>query len=213
MVRTRRGVKKTFFRQLKGSGDNFSYIVADDDAKEAMVVDPSYNDAEIMEIVEAEDLKLLYIVNTHGHTDHTAGNWRLKSRYGAKVVAHGNSQVTKDLGVDDGDVLRVGRVEVSVLHTSGHSPDGICLLVDDKVLTGDTLFVGECGRTDLKGGDSRQMFQSLFGKLMKLPDNVEVYPGHDYGVKPSSTIGRERKTNYVLKLRTVEEFVEFMRLP
>jgi len=202
-----------FFRQVKGGGDNFSYIVADDETKETMVVDPSYNDPQIIDIIEAENLRLRYIVNTHGHRDHTMGNGRLKSRYGDRVVAHRNSPVTKDLGVGDGDVLDVGKVKVSILHTPGHSPDSICLLVDNKVLTGDTLFVGECGRTDLGGGDSRQMFQSLFGKLMKLPDEVEVYPGHDYGATPSSTIGRERRTNYVLEPRTVEEFVEFMRTP
>jgi glyoxylase-like metal-dependent hydrolase (beta-lactamase superfamily II) len=202
-----------FFRQVKSSGDNFSYIIADDETKEAMVVDPSYNDSQIIDIIEAEDLKLIYIVNTHGHRDHTLGNLELKSDYGAKLVAHRKSPVAKDIEVDDGDVLHLGKVEVSVLYTPGHSPDSICLLVDGKVLTGDTLFVGECGRTDLGGGDPRQMFQSLFGKLMKLPDDVEVYPGHDYGAAPSSTIGRERRTNYVLEPRTVEEFVEFMRTP
>jgi len=202
-----------FFQQVKGSGDNFSYILADEDTKEAMVVDPSYNDPEIINIIEAENLKLIYIVNTHGHRDHTSGNGQLKSRYGAKVVAHRNSPTSKDLGVDDGDVLHIGQVKMSVLHTPGHSPDSICLLADGKVLTGDALFVGECGRTDLGGGDARQMFQSLFWKLMKLPDDVEVYPGHDYGPSPSSTIGRERRTNYVLRPRTVEEFVEFMRIP
>ena len=201
------------FRQVRGRGDNFSYIVADDETKETMIVDPSYNSNEIINIVEAEGLSPIYVINTHGHRDHTLGNGELKARYNAKVVTHHNSQGPKDLEVEDGDTLRVGKVKVSVLHTPGHSSDSICLLVDKKVLTGDTLFVGECGRTDLAGGDARQMYQSLFGKLMKLSDDVEVYPGHDYGSAPSSTIGRERKTNYVLRPRTMEEFVEFMRIP
>jgi glyoxylase-like metal-dependent hydrolase (beta-lactamase superfamily II) len=101
-----------------------------------------------------------------------------------------------------------------VLYTPGHTPDGICLLVDNqKLLTGDTLFVGECGRTDLPGGNAKILYDSLFNKLLKLDDAIEVYPGHDYGVKPSSTIGYERKTNYVLKPRNLKEFLAFMNQP
>ena len=202
-----------FFKQVKGSGDNFSYLITDEESKETMVVDPSNNGLEIIEIIESEGLKLIYIVDTHAHRDHTNGNAILKAKYQAKVVVYSESPVTNDIEVMDGDILRVGQVKVSVIHTPGHSPDSISLLVDGKVLTGDLLFIGECGRTDLSGGDSRQMYQSLFEVLMKLPDNVEVYPGHDYGKMPSSTIGRERKTNYVLQPRSIQEFVEFLRTP
>ncbi|PIU59170.1 Zn-dependent hydrolase, partial [Candidatus Bathyarchaeota archaeon CG07_land_8_20_14_0_80_47_9] len=130
-----------------------------------------------------------------------------------KVVAHKLSHVSKDVGVVDGDIVKVGTIGIRVLHTPGHSPDSICLLCDNKLLAGDTLFVGECGRTDMPGGNTRDMYDSLFDKLMKLDDKVEVYPGHDYGSKPSSTIGEERKTNYTLEKRTLEEFMEFMSQP
>jgi glyoxylase-like metal-dependent hydrolase (beta-lactamase superfamily II) len=103
-------------------------------------------------------------------------------------------------------------VLIKVIYTPGHTPDSICLLVDNKkLLTGDTLFVGECGRTDLPGGNSESLYDSLFNKLLKLSDDVEVYPGHDYGLKPYSTIGEERRTNYVLQPRSLMEFVEFMK--
>jgi hydroxyacylglutathione hydrolase len=203
-----------FFKQVQSHGDNFSYIVADEATNEAAVVDSSFNSGEIMRIIKAERLSLKYLICTHGHSDHTAGNSELLSLLGGKIVAHRLSGVDFDAAVDDGDVLKVGKVELEVIYTPGHTVDGICLLVDGKeLLTGDTLFVGECGRTDLPGGSSRSLYGSLFGKLLKLEDEVEVYPGHDYGKTPRSTIGEERRTNYVLQPRSVEEFVEFMRQP
>jgi glyoxylase-like metal-dependent hydrolase (beta-lactamase superfamily II) len=203
-----------FFRQVQQHGDNFSYIIADDTTREAAVVDSSYNAGEITHILRAENLKLNCIINTHSHSDHTAGNQELRSPSGARIVAHKLSRVNVDVTVDDGDIINVGSVPVKVIHTPGHTPDSICLLVDNrKLLTGDTLFVGECGRTDLPGGNSRNMYESLFHKLLKLNDDVDVYPGHDYGSKPSSTIGEERRSNYTLQPRSLAEFVEFMRQP
>ena len=202
-----------FFKQVKHHGDNFSYIVADEATAEAAVVDPSFNADAIVAIAKDQNLKVKYIINTHDHTDHTAGNEQVRSAFGAKIVTHQLSRVRKDVSVVDGDTIKLGKVVIKVIHTPGHTSDGICLLVDNKLLTGDTLFVGECGRTDLPGGDSESMYNSLFQKLMKLDDVVEVYPGHDYGPKDHSTIGAERRTNYTLKTRTLEEFVAFMRQP
>ena len=203
-----------FFRQVQRHGDNFSYIIADDTTREAAVVDPSFNAAEIIRVLKTEGLKLKYVINTHGHSDHTAGNEELLSMFPAKTVAHKLSRINADVAVDDGDDVRVGNVAIRVIHTPGHTPDSICLLVDNrKLLTGDTLFVGECGRTDMPGGNSRSMYDSLFNKLLKLDDDVEVYPGHDYGSRPFSTIGEERRSNYVLQPRSLAEFIEFMRQP
>lgn len=201
-----------FFKQIKLHSDNFSYIIADETSREAAVVDVSFSAEEIQHILKAEDFSLKYILCTHGHSDHIAGNLALKTALGGEIVAHAASYVRADQKVEDGDTLKLGAIEVRIIYTPGHTADGICLLVDGrKLLTGDTLFVGECGRTDLPGGDSRKLYDSLFGKLVKLSDDVEVYPGHDYGAKPSSTVGEERRTNYVLEPRSVEEFVEFMQ--
>ena len=202
-----------FFRQIQQHGDNFSYIIADDVTREAAVVDSSFNVGEINRILTAENLKLKYVISTHGHSDHTAGNEELRSTFGAKTVAHKLSRINADFTVDDGDVIRVGTLPLKVIHTPGHTPDSICLLVGNKLLTGDTLFVGECGRTDLPGGNSRSMYDSLFNKLLTFGDNVEVYPGHDYGSKPFSTMGEERRSNYTLQPRSLAEFIEFMREP
>jgi len=203
-----------FFRQVQQHGDNFSYIIADDATREAAVVDSSFNAGEIIRVLKTENLKLKYVINTHGHPDHTAGNEELLSTFSAKTVAHKLSRINADVEVEDGDFIHLGNVSIKVIHTPGHAPDSICLLIDNKkLLTGDTLFVGECGRTDLPGGDSRSMYDSLFSKLLKLDDAVEVYPGHDYGAKPYSTIGEERRTNYVLQPRSLMEFIAFMRQP
>jgi hydroxyacylglutathione hydrolase len=203
-----------FFRQVQQHGDNFSYIIADDATREAAIVDSSYNAGEITRVLKAEKLKLEYIINTHGHSDHTAGNQELRSIFGAKIVAHKLSKINADVTVDDGDTIHVGSIPVKVIHTPGHTPDSICLLVDNqKLLTGDTLFVGECGRTDLPGGNSKSMYNSLFNKILKLNDDVEVYPGHDYGSKPFSTVGEERRSNYTLEPRSLAEFIEFMKQP
>ena len=203
-----------FFKQVQQHGDNFSYIIADDATREAAVVDSSYNAGEITRIIQAENLKLKYIINTHGHSDHTAGNQELRSISSAKIVAHTLSGINADIKVDDGDTINIGTIPVKVIHTPGHTPDSICLLVNkQKLLTGDTLFVGECGRTDMPGGNSKNMYNSLFHKLLKLNDNIEVYPGHDYGSKPSSTVGEERLSNYTLEPRNLAEFIEFMNQP
>lgn len=200
-----------FFRQIKYQGDNFSYLIADDGTREAAVVDPGYNSEVIVDIIRSQKLHLKYVINTHHHLDHIGDNGVLKKIFGSKVVAHKLSQVEKDVEVDDGDIITVGTLSIRVIHTPGHTPDSICLLVGDKLLTGDTLFVGECGRTDLPGGSSKELYSSLFDKLAKLDDNIEVYPGHDYGPRPNSTIGTEKITNYVLKKRSLQEFIEFMR--
>ena len=203
-----------FFRQIQQHSDNFSYIVADDITRDTAVIDSSYNAGEITRILKAENLNLKYVINTHGHSDHTAGNEELRSMFNAKIVAHKLSRINADIKVDDGDFIRTGNISLKVFHTPGHTPDSICLLVDNqKLLTGDTLFIGECGRTDLPGGNSKNMYESLFHKILKLPDDVEVYPGHDYGSKPFSTIGEERRSNYTLEPRSLAEFIQFLSEP
>ena len=202
------------FKQVPvGSFQNFSYIIGDPKTHTATLVDPAWEVDKLLDLCTDAGLTVSHIINTHSHHDHVEGNDAVVKRTHAKVVAHQSSPVRKDIPVDDGDSIEVGSLRVRVLFTPGHCPDHICLLVDGKVLTGDTLFVGECGRTDLTGGDAGAMYDSLFNKLMTLNDSTEVYPGHDYGRKPSSTIREERSTNYTLKERTKEEFIKFMAQP
>jgi hydroxyacylglutathione hydrolase len=203
-----------FFKQLQRHGDNFSYIIADEDTKETAVVDASYNADALENIIKTHNFTLKYIFNTHGHPDHSEGNSELKILFDAKIVGYKLTKANIDRKVDDGEVLTIGKTTIKVMYTPGHTEDSICLLIDDKkLLTGDTLFVDECGRTDLPGGSAKSLYDSLFNKLLKLGGEVEVYPGHNYGSKPSSTIKEQKNTNYVLQPRSLIDFVDFMNQP
>jgi glyoxylase-like metal-dependent hydrolase (beta-lactamase superfamily II) len=139
------------------------------------------------------------------------GNEQMAEITGAKIVQHKNSQLKKDIAVSDGDTIEIGSIRLRVLYTPGHSKDSICLLLDDQfILTGDTLFVGNCGRVDLPGSNAKEMYDSLFDRLTKLDEKLILYPGHNYGPTSISTIGHERKTNYVLQPRSKQEFLELM---
>ncbi|MFY9717866.1 MAG: MBL fold metallo-hydrolase [Thermoplasmata archaeon] len=189
---------------------NFTYIVAADQGGEAVVIDPSYGIEPVLWAIDTLGVRVRYVMNTHSHQDHVAGNAQVKARTGAKIVAHRVAPLGQDVSVEDGDVLQTGSLSVEVLHTPGHTKDSVLYLFEGHLATGDTLFVGECGRTDLPGGDPSQMYDSLQGRVLSLDDALVVLPGHDYGATPTSTIGRERAENYTLKPRTREEFLRFL---
>jgi len=202
------------FKQISvGAFQNFAYVIGDEATRVAAIVDPAWEVDKLLKTCADLGLTVTYVINTHSHPDHVEGNDLAVRRTGAKVIMHEKSRLRKDIAVKDGDLIDIGSLKVKIIHTPGHCPDHICLLVDGKLLTGDTLFVGECGRTDLGGGDPSDMFESLFHKILVLQDSIEVYPGHDYGSKPHSTIGYERENNYTLKPRTREEFIKFMATP
>lgn len=196
---------------LAGPLLNFTYLVADREGGDAVVIDPSYSVGPVLEAIDRRSVKVRFVLNTHSHPDHIAGNPEVVERTGAKVAAHRSVPFSTDLPLDDGAVVDAGAVRVAVVHTPGHTPDSVLYRFDGHVATGDTLFVGECGRTDLPGGDPGALYDSLFGRLLKLDDALVVLPGHDYGVSPTSTIGRERRENYTLQPRTREEFVRFLQ--
>jgi hydroxyacylglutathione hydrolase len=194
-----------------GQMANFTYILADENSRESAVIDPSWDLERIFAILNKNGWKVKYIINTHTHFDHILGNEQVAAITGAKIIQHKESTEKYDLPVEDGQIIEVGKIVIRIVHTPGHSKDSISLVVDnDLVLTGDTLFVGNCGRVDLPGSDASEMYHSLFEKIAKLQESLVVYPGHDYGSKKTSTIGEEKKTNYVLKPRSRAEFVRFM---
>jgi glyoxylase-like metal-dependent hydrolase (beta-lactamase superfamily II) len=187
-----------FIKQIAiGYLDNFSYIAGCENTRKALVIDPGPDVERIVSLAADENLEIVTIVNTHGHGDHTAGNAKLKSRTGAQIVIHeldGDRYPDADVLLSHEKTLQLGEITVDVIHTPGHTPGGICLHARGNLFTGDTLFVGDSGRTDLAGGDRSTLGKSI-RRLMQLPDPTVVWPGHDYGPTPSSTIGWEKRNN------------------
>ena len=190
-----------------GPMQNFSYIVEDESTREAIVIDPSWDLDKIIQIIEEQNLNPKYIVNTHWHDDHTRGNEELSAELSIKIVQHNESELNNDMTVSDGDSIKFGCSELVVYHTPGHSKDSICLVGDGKIFSGDTLFVGNCGRIDLPGGSSRELYHSLFDVISNLDDGLVMYPGHDYGSSQTSTIGNEKMVNPVMQKISEEDFV------
>lgn len=204
------------FKQIPiGMMGNFAYVFGCEKTRRAAVVDPASDLSDILQYMNDNKLTVEFIFATHSHSDHTAGIKSLAKQTGANVIVHNGdapalkrSGIPTDRIVKDGERVKVGELTVEVIHTPGHTPGSMCLLINGKLMTGDTLFVGNCGRSDLPGGDTRQLYDSLHNRLKTLPDETEVYPGHDYGDRPTSTIGREKKTNPTLACTTFEEFQE-----
>ena len=163
-------------RQLKSYGDNFSYLIVDPATEKALVIDPFYEITPILEAARSLNGEIQWILNTHGHSDHTAGNLRLKNQTGAQIMMHAADAVNRsdiDEMIEDEPVFELGKLKIQIIHTPGHTPGGICLYAENNLFTGDTLFVGDSGRTDLPGGDRPTLGASI-RKLMKLNEQTIV---------------------------------------
>jgi len=199
-------------KQIKVGPDNFSYVVYSPDKKDALIVDPSYDSSKALDFVKQNNLTLKFVVFTHYHFDHTKDITRVKKMAPSVKILASETDGKKlsekvDVFITDGQKLRLGEIDIQFILTPGLTPGGICFLVDKKALiTGDTLFIGDCGRTDLPDGNINQMYKSLQEKIKILPDDIIVYPGHDYGEKPFDTLGNQKRTNKTLLAKNLEEF-------
>lgn len=193
-----------------------SYLVGCPRTREAVIIDPAGEEDKLLSLIKKQGVKVKYILNTHGHADHVLGNERMKDVLSAPVCMHEaddlffsdksvREETSKELGLPppdpvdirlkDREIIEVGTLKIEVIHTPGHTPGSVCFLVNGNLFSGDTLFVGAAGRTDLVGGSLDTLLESLEKRLIVLPKETIVWPGHDYGESPSSTIGREMEEN------------------
>lgn len=232
-------MSQLYFRQLLAGTDfarddrvapqmvNFVYLLGDRETGEAVAVDPAYGVGELVELLDADGLRLTGVLATHWHPDHLGGDLmgypiegirELLGRADVHAPVHVQASeaewVKRATGVTDsdlvrhgsGDVVEVGHVPIRLLHTPGHTPGSQCFIVDGKLVAGDTLFLDGCGRTDLPGGDADQMYESLTQRLATIPDDTVLYPGHLYSPEPFATMGETRRRNYVFRLPTLEQW-------
>jgi glyoxylase-like metal-dependent hydrolase (beta-lactamase superfamily II) len=197
------GIIMIFEQILSGGDRNFGYLVACENTKEAAVIDPSPDPQPCYKRAQELGLSVKYVINTHTHYDHTGGNSFFQAK-GAQLVTHETAK-TGDLTVKDGETLTIGKETLNFIHTPGHTPDSMCILAGTNLATGDTLFVGKVGGTySRKDGETE--FHSL-KKLMALDNGIRVWPGHNYGVKPDSKIGEEKKSNpFIQRLDNIDNF-------
>jgi hydroxyacylglutathione hydrolase len=223
-------MSNVFFKQLElGPMQNFVYFVGDPVTRSLAVVDPAWEVDAILDEARRHDMEITHLLVTHFHPDHLGGRMMGMSVQGAadllakgvkaKVYIHKEEapyvhRVTdlsdSDLHkVEGGDVVSVGQVPVKFIHTPGHTPGSQCFLVGDALVSGDTLFIGACGRVDLPGSDPKQLYESL-GTLGKLPESTRLYPGHNYASEKSSTIGEQKRRNPFMRFESVEDFLAMM---
>ncbi|NTW52099.1 MAG: MBL fold metallo-hydrolase [Chlorobiaceae bacterium] len=194
--------------QFRTGGDrNFGYLCADDSTGEAFAVDVSFSPSLIADFAGELGWKITHAFSTHGHSDHCNGNEEFERITGVSVLLFGDTCFRTGIRVEDGAVFQLGQATFSILHTPGHTPDSICILAGHSLFTGDTLFVGKVGGT-WSDEESRQEYRSLHERLMSLPESTKVYPGHDYGITPCSTIGHEKSTNPFIVQPDVEAFID-----
>lgn len=210
-----------YVRQLKlGPMENFVYLVGAKEARETAIVDPAWDVAAGLRAAEEDGRAITHALLSHHHFDHVNGLPEVLARGGIRVFAHRDDipglapELRREVTpLDAGDAVEVGPMRIAAMHTPGHTPGSTCWHAGEGLFAGDTVFVNACGRCDLAGGDPEQMFQSL-KRVSQLPDDVRLYPGHDYGDVPVSSVARERDRNpYFQKLSSLTDFVAYRMRP
>jgi hydroxyacylglutathione hydrolase len=218
---------RLYFKQIEiGPMQNYVYLIGSTESRKAAVVDAAWDIDEILRIAAQDEMEITHALVTHTHPDHVGGGFagmeiagvtELLEKCKAKVVVHkAEAEFIKGLSssdiikTDTGDKVDVGGLEIQLMHTPGHTPGSQCFLVDNRVVSGDTLFIDACGRVDFPGGSPEQMYYSLTQKLMALPDDMILFPGHNYAPLKHATMGEQKKTTPYLQFSSLKHFLAAM---
>ena len=201
------------FKQLFDiKSSTYTYLIASAKGREAIIIDPVLeNVEEYIDHLKKLDLKLVKVIDTHIHADHITGASKLKINTNCTTIMGENSPAeTVDIKLKDDEIIEIDQLKVRAMFTPGHTSDSYSFLMSNYLFSGDTLLINGTGRTDFQNGSSRDAYDSIFNKLLKLPEETILYPGHDYNGKKSSTIGREKKNNPRLQVENVDQYIEIM---
>ena len=201
------------FNQIfDNKSSTYTYILASERGREALIIDPVIEKTEeYLKVLEELDLKLVKVIDTHIHADHITGLNELSKRTNCtKIMGDQSKSEVIDLKVKEDDKIEIDKIELKTIYTPGHTDCSYSFLMKDRVFTGDTLLINGTGRTDFQNGSSKDAYNSIFNRLLKLPEDTILYPGHDYNSKEFSTIGNEKKFNPRLQVKNVDEYVELM---
>ena len=201
------------FRQVfDNKSSTYTYLIASAKGREALIIDPVIENVDIyISLLNELDLKLVKVIDTHIHADHVTGASDLKIKTSCTTVMGENTPADSvDIKLRDEETIKIDQLEIKAMYTPGHTSDSYSFLMDNYLFSGDTLLINGTGRTDFQNGSSKDAYNSIFNKLLKLPEDTILYPGHDYNGKKSSTIGNEKKFNPRLQVKDASEYVELM---
>ena len=201
------------FNQLfDNKSSTYTYIIASGKGREALIIDPVIeNTNEYLKVLKELDLKLVKVIDTHIHADHISGlNELNKQTNCVRVMGEKSESEVIDVRLKENEKVKIENIELKTIYTPGHTECSYCFLMNDRIFTGDTLLINSSGRTDFQGGSAVAQYDSIFNKLLKLPEKTMVYPAHDYNGKTSSTIGSEKNNNPRLQVNSMEEYKKIM---
>ena len=201
------------FRQVfDNKSSTYTYLIASAKGREAVIIDPVIENVEsYIKLLQELDLKLVKVIDTHIHADHITGATKLKQVTNCSTLMGEHTPAdTVEIKVKDDEIIKIDQIEIKAMYTPGHTSDSYSFLMDKLLFSGDTLLINGTGRTDFQNGNSKDAYNSLFNRLLKLPEDTILYPGHDYNGKESSTIGNEKKFNPRLQVKNVDEYVDLM---
>ena len=201
------------FRQVfDNKSSTYTYLIASAKGREAVIIDPVIENVEsYIELLNELDLKLVKVIDTHIHADHVTGASKLKLATNCSTLMGEHTPADAvEIKVKDDEIIKIDQIEIRAMYTPGHTSDSYSFLMNNCLFSGDTLLINGTGRTDFQNGSSKDAYNSIFNRLLKLPEETILYPGHDYNGKESSTIGNEKKFNPRLQVKNVDEYVEIM---